>query len=106
MALGPGDRVPDAKPGEPGDLRERPKRDHGGIAAHEVDAVGGVGIVAEVAVGLVQDHERRLAAQRADRVARASARGTMVEAGLWGVQTITALVRGVTRRCMSSRSVS
>jgi hypothetical protein len=37
------------------------------MAPDEVDAVGGLGIVAEVAVGLVQDHERRIAAQRADQ---------------------------------------
>jgi hypothetical protein len=37
------------------------------MAPDEVDAVGGLGIIAEVAVGLVHDHERRIAPQRGDQ---------------------------------------
>ena len=52
------------QPRQPGDLRERAKRDQPRMPPGERDAVGGVRVVAEIPVGLVEDHERRIVAER------------------------------------------
>ena len=61
--LGAGDRVADPEPGEAGDLGERAQRDHRRPLGHEGRAVRGLGVVAEVAIRLVEDHQRRLGAE-------------------------------------------
>jgi hypothetical protein len=75
------------------------------MLGEHVDAVGILGIVAEVAVRLVEDDQRRIGAESLEELQQRRAR-MIVVAGLCGEHRITALVRGVTWACTSSRSVS
>ena len=97
--------VAHAESGEAGDLRERAEHDQAGIAREQGDAVGRVGVVAEVVIRLVQHDEGRVRSERLEKGDQGGRR-MMVVAGLCGVQSITAFVRSVTLRRTSSRSVS
>jgi len=62
--LGRGDRVADAQPGQARDLGEGAEDDEPRVAGEQGDAVGVVGVVAEVAVGLVEDDQRGIIPER------------------------------------------
>src|SRR5206468_9786418 len=61
--LGGGYRVADAQAGEPRDLRKRPQQDEAGVVSQQCDAVGILGIVTEVAVGLAEEGQWRVVAE-------------------------------------------
>ena len=68
--LGAGDRVAHAEPGERRDLREGAEQDQPRVAPQQRDAVRVLGVVDEVTVRLIEDHERRVVAERLEERAQ------------------------------------
>ena len=60
-------RVAHAQAREPRDLRERAEHDEARVALEEPDPVDVVGVVAEIHVGLIEDYERRIRAERVEK---------------------------------------
>ena len=75
-----GDQVADPQPGQPPRLGERPQDGDVRPAAHELHAVGDVGVGDELAVGLVEDDERL----RGDGVEEALELGRAGPPSRWG----------------------